>query len=160
MKPIHYVLLTIAGIIILVATIVNWDKIKALFSPVSPAPVPEPEKSDFEKCVEKNKSLADGAPCTNCMEEGSDTASFQGVIMNGVCQPTPRQQTSNKIQITKDAGATTVGISGDGLPFSLQNAQVVPKGTVLVVTQWIPSPHVYYRTQAGWIDGDDAKVVA
>lgn len=42
--------------------------------------------TDYDKCLLKNKNLAEGASCTNCIPSGSQMASFKGVIVNGMCQ--------------------------------------------------------------------------
>lgn len=162
MKPVHYILLTIAGIILLIA-LLNWEKVKALFSGAS--------------------SLANGSPCatpgyiggnngtiTNgvCiesrpLEEGDmcrTAAGTAGVITNGQCVQAaskPVQQYSNAIKITKKGGTKVFAVQSGNIVSPI-NAATVPEGTILTVTEYIPSPHVYYNTSVGWIDGDDATV--
>lgn len=152
MKPIHYVILTIAGIILLLA-IMNWDKIKKMFTPETPD-----SESDFDKCLKKNKSMADGEPCTNCLPEGSTQPVYAGVIENGVCERivSANSQSFNKIKIVKLGGASTFMTDAAGNIVPSTTPDSIPEGTILTVTQYVTAPRIYYNTPSGWIDGNDA----
>lgn len=149
----------IAGII-LYAVGVNQKWWKNIFAPNG-----ESEKPEYKKCIESNKSKSDGEPCNNCIPEGSQQATFSGVIKNGICekptqQPEPRPSFTNKIQIIKQGGTRTFATDSTGNIVSPQNANMVPQGTVLTFTKYITSPSTYYETQFGWIDGKDAVLVS
>lgn len=174
-KIIFGILLTISAILV----IVNWDKIKKLFSSEpskadgQPCTVGDmvgvykdgicgpstPVKSEYEKCVELNKTTADGAECNNCIPEGSTIASYKGIIANGICQPKPEVKYSNKIKITKSGGAKVYSVV-NGSFVSAQNAAMVAEGLTLIITQYVTTPGIYYKTEKGWIGGNDATVVA
>lgn len=97
----------------------------------------------------------DGTPCKT--KEDKD-----GTIVGGKCiengnQMSNPQQSSNQIRITNPAGARVLMF--DGTKFSSPvNGVIIPVNTILTVTQYIPSPKVYYNTAQGWIDGNDAVV--
>lgn len=153
------IFLTIIGVIIVYAIGVSQKWWRNIFSSKE-----EPEKSEYEKCVESNKSKADGAQCSNCVPEGSAQPAFQGKIVNGVCQqptenPAPRPTYTNKIRIIKQGGTRTFATDSTGNIVSPQNANMVPEGTVLTFTKYVTSPSTYYETQYGWIDGKGAVLV-
>lgn len=174
-------------VIIAVLVYLNWDKISALWKGV-PETTPL-ATSTYDDCVAKNKALADGADCVNCVQVGSAQAAFNGTISGGVCQPKPTlaegsactvkvnnvmvngtivggvcqptlitTTTATKVEITNPAGARTLIYNGKAFQ-SPANAYLINAGSTVIVLQSITSPHTYYRTQFGWIDGDDAQVV-
>ena len=159
MKPIYVVLSTLAGIAIILLGIKYRKNIIAFFSPKGNLP---PSKSDYEKCVESNKAKADGVSCSNCVPDGSGMPNFNGTIVNGICVRVTSQPVSDtkRIQITKEGGTRTFSKDSGGNIVSPQNANMIPKGAVLTVTQSVTSPAPYYNTMYGWIDANDATVVS
>lgn len=159
MKQILIIVAIVLAIIFFALGIRNWDRIMAFFSGK-----PASDKSGFDRCIESNKSKADGEACGNCIPEGSGQPSFAGTIRNGVCErtqdSTPAPTYSNRIQITKAGGTRTFTKDSGGNIVSPQSANFIPQGTVLQVTELVTSPAPYYNTIYGWIDANDATVVA
>ena len=152
------IILTIAGVIAVIAIAVNWDKIVAWFKGA-----PDSPKSDYDKCVQANSSKRDGESCVSCRPDGAGMASFEGTIKDGVCERVssqPRPAYSNKVQVTKTGGTRTLVRDGAGNIVSPQNANIIPYGTVLTVIEVVTSPATYYNTTSGWIDANDVTVVA
>lgn len=174
-----YGILILIGIGVLVYLF--WDQISALWKKE-----PGEEKSAYDTCVNKNKSLADGADCVNCVPEGSAQPNYRGIIkngvceakptlpdgtsctlkinnavvsgtvVNGVCKPTMVTTQSSAIKITNPQGARTLTYNGQAFQ-SPMNANLIPTNTTVAVLQTIDqSGHLYYRTQYGWVDGNDA----
>lgn len=143
-----FVLLLIIGLLYM-----NWDKISKLGS--------KPVIDSYTDCVNKNAALPDGAPCGNCIPNGSTIPKYSGIISNGVCQQSAskgNQISFNKIKITNPQGAKIYQIK-NGTFVLVQPTVLIATNTVLDVTQYISSGHYYYNTAKGWIDGDDASII-
>lgn len=155
MKPIHYVLLTIAAIIVIAAVSLNWSKIKDFFA----------GNYDGKACKTsdgKDGTYKDGVCTASAPAEGSACmiGSDAGTIVNGVCvKNQAAQRRATQIQITNPNGANTLAYQNGG--FVTPNTSVlIPVGTILPIIGYVPSPKVYYNTPQGWIDGNDAKLYA
>lgn len=176
------------AVIVILLLIIFWTPILEWWKRLTGSKTDE-TKSAYDTCIDKNKSLSDGTECVNCVAEGSAQTSYNGVIKdgkcepkqtlpdgasctvkvngvlvngtveNGVCKPTVVTTQQNVIKITNPKGARTLIYNGTTFQSGMQ-ANVIPFNSQVIAIQTIPSPHVYYKTQAGWIDGDDATKIS
>lgn len=145
----------IAGIIIyLIGISAGWWK-----NPFAPKTEPAPGKSDYDKCVEANKSKTDGEACGNCVSEGSGQPNFNGVIKDGVC--VPKQESINiatiKYVVTNTNGAVIYNLSGSNFSASVP-VKKVPVNTQVEVISVSPDAK-YVNTSLGWLDINDIGVI-
>lgn len=118
--------------------------------------VPKLSESDRDKCIAKNKSLADGVDCTNCPQ--GQGISFNGVIKNGDCIPkefVPQKQTY-KIEVTNQAGAHVYQMQGNNFTGT---STVIAFGTKRTATELITTPATYFKISEGWLSSNDVNVI-
>lgn len=161
-KPHHIVIAVL--IIIVVLILLNWEKVQNwLFN------TPPVTKSAYDDCVKKNKGLAEGQPCTNCIPDGTRGVTFNGIISNGECverldpNPTPQPKPEPapvvyRLQVSNPKGTREVTIQ-DGEFVILPNAKTIPYNTILDIKSSVNKPDVYFQTNQGWVWGKEVTVI-
>jgi|ERR1051326_2583307 hypothetical protein len=134
-----------AGLIVyLIGIAVGWWK--------NPFITPAPSKSDYDKCVEANKSKADGENCSFCIEPGNSEIYEKGIIKNGKCViQTP--DVSRKYVVSNPQGATVYTLQGN-MFVAPRIPNKIPAGTQIKILS-ISMDGKYVNTQSGWILATD-----
>lgn len=159
-----YFVITIVVLIGLAFLVKYWSKI-------FPSSATTSGPTDGTPCatsgyVGGNNGTYKNGVCVATPNEGSACVTSDnknGVIVSGVCQEiAPKQEETatkfSQVKITNPNGARTLAIQ-NGTFVSPKDANLIPKDTVITVTEFVASPHTYYNTTSGWIDGDDAVVI-
>lgn len=152
MKELGITLLIVAIVVLIVYLAVNKNQ-KAILNP-------------FDECENKNKSLPEGASCTNCIPEGSQIPSFTGTVVNGVCTkvqpPPPPPPTSDTIKVSNSNGARVYTYYNNtaGAIFVPQN-KWIPFETQTTYSKTVTTGNniAYYNTPYGWLMATDVSIL-
>lgn len=167
-KPWHIVVAFLLLIVVII--LLNWERVQNWLFNTTPS-----SKSPYDDCINKNKNLADGTECRNCIPDGSKIVSFKGVISNGVCierldqrtTPTPEPQPKPeptappvvyRLQVSNPKGTREVTIQ-DGEFVIQPNAKTIPYNTILDIKSSVNKPDAYFQTNQGWVWGKDVTVI-
>lgn len=144
-------ILIIAAILVVVYFVISI--VKGIWNPLQWF-----ASTDYDDCVAKNKALANGAPCSNCVQ--GQGASFSGTITDGICIP-PKEDASAtvyKITVSKQGGARTYVQQADGSVVAPAGSAIVPFGTQTNATIVQTPTANYYKTSYGLLDANDISI--
>lgn len=123
-------------------------------------------KNKYTKCLNDNKSLPDGAACSNCVPEGSQMAIFNGTIVSGVCTqiqpPPPPPPTADTLKVSNKAGARVFNYypGSNGNPILEPTNTWIPFETETTYSKTVStSVATYYNTPYGWLPVNDLEIV-
>lgn len=158
-------LLTIVAIYVIISLIMReWNPLKWF------SRKPYQDQSEYDKCIEANKAKPDGSECTNCIPDGSQMATFAGVILNGECIPNAAPPSTSSLKVTNPVGAEIYTQKSDGTGMQ-GTGQTVSTNTTLAWTNKVNSPYCpknsqqcflakdFYQTQSGWLLETDITIL-
>lgn len=174
MKPIHYVLLTIAGIILLVVAF-NWDSVRNFLFGKKPITTP---KTPLELCQDAHKSLPDNTACTTCTDQVSSQQN--GTIKDGQCipvvekpqvvivpvpvpkpQPKPNPNPPSsvfKLKVSNPKGAPYYKKDNANKFVEIVPSMKLPFGQKIVGFGVVKTPDIFYQIQGGWVSAKDVQI--
>lgn len=153
-KTFMWIVIFLLGGLVIYSIGVSQGWWRDFFKP-KPTPVPEPEKTPYEKCVEINKSLADGEPCGNCIPEGSTIPSYKGIIKDRKCEPIGAPTPKPIVYAVKTQGGATIYQLIQGNFVAPRIPQKVPFQTQIQIVAISPKRDYVNASGFGWLSVND-----